>query len=96
MPYIPEKTAEALQDGRAVPATQGDLAYLIAAQIERYVAHDGGMSWGTISAVNGALIGVLFEWLLRVQKPYEEAKRIQGGVDPFKHAVDLVDRELPY
>jgi hypothetical protein len=85
MPYVDEDRAEALDAG-GVPIESGDLAYLLAKQIDAFLGEDT-MKWALINMVLGALEGVKFEFQCRVQREYEDAKLAKGGADPFERAV---------
>lgn len=81
MPYIPKERADAINAGEA-PQNAGELTYLLSEVVAAYVL-EHGTRYQRMAEVHGALASTADEFLVRVQRPYEELKRIEGGADPF-------------
>lgn len=85
MPYIPRKDRN-----RPFPKTPGDLAFVIAREVDYYFAeHD--FTFEHANAIVGVLENVKTEFQRRFLFPYEDMKREQNG-DVF-HITKLGHRE---
>lgn len=90
MPYVTREAARRLGMGGA-PSSAGDLAFLLSAEVERYVEAQG-LGYQTIADVLGGLETTKKEFQDRVAKPYEAAKLSENGADPLCRAVDAAQR----
>jgi hypothetical protein len=78
MPYIDKPRRRALIIEREVPATTGELNFLLTREVIAYVvAH--GLCYRSINDVLGALEGAKQEFYRRVAVPYEDVKRAENG-----------------
>jgi hypothetical protein len=78
MPHIEPRKREKLANFD--PTCMGDLAYIIAREIDLYVgAPETGFRFQRIGEVLGALESVRAEFIERVHKPYEDHKAMQNG-----------------
>ena len=81
MPYIAMDARERLDpsiDAVVLPATPGELNYLVTRLIDRSLT-DGGLRYSALNEVIGALECVKLELYRRVAAPYEDAKAVEHG-----------------
>jgi hypothetical protein len=77
MPYVRQERREELDNG-AMPATSGDLNYLITCQVKTYL-EGHGTSYTIINDIIGALEGAKIEFYRRIAEPYENTKIVANG-----------------
>lgn len=77
MPYIPKEEREQLRAG-AIPATPGQLNYLVSTVIDEYLC-EKGVSYTTLNDVAGVLAWVHTEIARRIYIPYEKKKQAKNG-----------------
>jgi hypothetical protein len=82
MPYISQSRRDALGTGNVVPATAGELNYMLTRQCLAYMSGQD-LSYQTINDVMGALQGATLEMYRRVAVPYEDYKLELNG-DVYK------------
>lgn len=78
MPYIRQDLRERLDDYTALPATSGELNYLITTIIRDYYTSGFG-GYAAINDIIGALEGAKMEFYRRVAAPYEDTKIRENG-----------------
>jgi hypothetical protein len=78
MPYINEDARRRLTDG-GVPETSGELNYAITRLVDEYLVRAGGVRYGHINEVIGALECAKLELYRRVAAPYEDTKIEESG-----------------
>lgn len=77
MPYVERHRRQALLAG-AVPATAGELNFLISDLAGKYVARKG-LRYAVLAQVTAALNDAKAEFERRVVAPYEDTKRKENG-----------------
>lgn len=85
MPYIDERSRERV--AARGPRNPGELAYVISAALNDYVAGQERVSFADLAAVLGALESSRVEFYEAVVEPYEKIKRFSNG-DVFDEARD--------
>ena len=78
MPYIKEADRERLHQG-AMPATPGELNYMITFLIRTYMENTGGLSYTKANEIVGVLDCAKMEFYRRVVFPYEQQKQYENG-----------------
>lgn len=83
MPYINQTERSMLDprklEGITFPTKAGELQFVIACYIERFIKHGNGLSYQTINDIVGALEGAKLEFYRRVAAPYENDKCEENG-----------------
>lgn len=92
MPYISEERKAELLNGAIEEMTGGDLAFVIATNIEAFLTVEP-LSYDRITAALGALSGVAEEVRKRVLAPYE-ASKLMTGTDPLDGAASAADASI--
>jgi hypothetical protein len=84
MPYITPKDRDRFEpelSGLRAAQTPGEMQYLFAEIIDKYVRRNGGLNYQRINDVLGALDGASKEFYRRVAAPYEDTKiKLNGDV----------------
>lgn len=89
MPYIDPESAKRIDavlpraDLAEAIQTPGDLTYVISVLMAGYIAQRG-MRYQYMSDAVHAAEGAVDEFRVRVVRPYERVKRLQGGADPYR------------
>lgn len=78
MPYIAPKDRERLEGGGR-PATAGELNYAITRLVDDYLVRKGGLRYGHLNEVMGALECAKLELYRRLAVPYEDRKIEEAG-----------------
>lgn len=78
MPYIGKALRKTLDTG-SLPATAGELNYVITRTVDRYIERGGGLNYSAINEAIGALECAKLELYRRLAAPYEDAKAEQNG-----------------
>jgi len=78
MPYVDQEARQRLDAGHS-PQNPGELNYLIARTIDRYLSHYSRLTYTIINEVVGVLESVKQEFYRRIASPYEEQKREKNG-----------------
>lgn len=78
MPYIPEEARFHLSTGFLAPGSPGELHFLIAQAVDRYLRANG-LGYRTLNDVMGALACAQQEVYRRLAAPYEDRKLADNG-----------------
>ncbi len=78
MPYIEPNIRPAIDSGRMVPRTAGELNYVLTRIVLIYLKNHG-LGYQSINDIVGALDGAKAEFQRRVVVPYEDAKIEENG-----------------
>ena len=78
MPYIEPGIRPAIDSGRMVPRTVGELTYAMTRLALNYVEHQG-ISFSVLADVLAALDATAREFYRRMVAPYEDAKIEENG-----------------
>lgn len=78
MPYVSQSIRDDLDAGD-IPATAGELNYVLTMAIKRYMEGQGCLSYTVINDIVGALEGCKLEFYRRVAEPYENEKIKSNG-----------------
>jgi hypothetical protein len=91
MPYVTKDRRRELNGFIAeVPATSGELNYMLTECVKQYVlAH--GLEYRTINDVLGALDGAAREFYDRIARPYED-KKIAANGDVYTVLLNELER----
>ena len=84
MPYIEKSRRQVLDINAAeiIPQTSGELNYMFAKHIDRYLT-EKGLSYSAINEVVGVLECLKLEIYRRIAVPYEDKKKEENG-DVFR------------
>ncbi len=86
MPYIKEFNRDVIDEnpvGLFTPANAGELQYVIAEFMHRYILNKG-LCYQTCNDMMGALTGAQAEFYRKVVAPYEDIKIQENGPVYFK------------
>lgn len=78
MPYIKPERRDAILAG-AKPQDPGELNFAITVQVDRYLEDKGGIRYGHLNEVIGALDCAKLELYRRIAAPYEDKKIAENG-----------------
>jgi hypothetical protein len=78
MPYIKPERREAILAG-AKPLDAGELNFAITALVDSYLQDKGGIRYGHLNEVIGALDCAKLELYRRIAAPYEDKKLAENG-----------------
>jgi hypothetical protein len=78
MPYITAESREQLDKG-GKPSTAGELNYAITRLVDDYLILKGGIRYGHVNEVIGALECAKLELYRRIAAPYEDKKLDETG-----------------
>jgi len=82
MPYVEQRLRTRLRHFLKHPTTPGELNYMVAMSVIKYVDRNG-LNYQVINDVVGALEGVKAEFQRRVVAPYEDRKIAENGDLPW-------------
>lgn len=78
MPYITKERREAIRAG-AKPQDPGELNFAITTLVDTYLQDKGGIRYGHLNDVIGALDCAKLELYRRIAAPYEDKKIAENG-----------------
>lgn len=79
MPYITRERQKEIVEHDGVPENPGELNFLITYIVCGYITRQGGMKYGNINEVIGALECAKLEMYRRLAAPYEDKKILENG-----------------
>ena len=79
MPYIDQRSRDLIDNYIQTPYSGGELQYIIAAHIQKFLEDKPEVRYADLEDVMGALAGAQMEFYREVVAPYEDEKIKQNG-----------------